>query len=106
MCRNDGKLATLTSFTPPYAVELLLFAPEPSFVLLLFPIGKRTVRTVCRFCRLYGYVLARTIRISARLPTIPRFQVPGKAGSISDENNILALTAICQVLPFANGCHK
>jgi hypothetical protein len=30
MCRNDGKLAILTSFTPPYGVEFLLFAPEPS----------------------------------------------------------------------------
>jgi hypothetical protein len=30
MCRNDGKLATLTSFTPPYGVEFLLFAPEPT----------------------------------------------------------------------------
>jgi hypothetical protein len=26
MCRNDAKLATLTSFAPPYGVEFVLFA--------------------------------------------------------------------------------
>src|SRR5580704_14097184 len=30
MCRNGGKLATLTSFTPRDGVEFLLFAPEPN----------------------------------------------------------------------------
>jgi hypothetical protein len=71
MCRNDGKLATLTSFTPPQGVEFLLFAPEPPNATLVTGGTSPGITVTCNAADDAGNQTSTTTQVTITTPPPP-----------------------------------